>query len=77
MDNLWKFGAFKTAELIRKKEITSEEAVSSSIERIKSKNPKLNAVVDDLSLDALNESKSMDIMANKGEIKGPLHGVCR
>lgn len=75
MDNLWKFGAFKTAELIRKKEITSEEAVSSSIERIKSKNPKLNAVVDDLSEEAIKEAKSMDEIANKGEIKGPLHGV--
>ena len=35
MNNLWKFGAFKTAELIRKKEIKSEEAVSSNIERMK------------------------------------------
>ena len=75
MDNLWKFGAFKTAELIRKKEITSEEAVSSSIERIKSKNPKLNAVVDDLSEEAIKEAKSMDEISNKGEIRGPLHGV--
>ncbi len=72
---LWKLGAFKTASLIKKREISAVEAVSSSIERVKSKNQKLNAVVDDLSEEALNEAKQLDEIAQKGELKGPLHGV--
>ena len=72
---LWKLGAFETANLIKKREISAVEAVSSSIERVKSKNQKLNAVVDDLSEEALNEAKQLDEIARKGELKGPLHGV--
>jgi amidase len=74
-NELWKLSASKIASLIKNREISAVEAVSSSIERVQSKNEKINAIVDNLSKEALVEAEQLDALALKGEMKGPLHGV--
>jgi amidase len=72
---LWQLSACDLAEAIAKKQISSVAAVTAAVERMRATNPKLNAVVDDLSEAALAEAAERDrIMAASGPI-GPLHGV--
>lgn len=72
---LWQLSACELSQAIAGKQITASEAVSASVERLRSTNPKLNAVVDDLTEDALAQAREYDrILAQSGPI-GPLHGV--
>ncbi|WP_085991470.1 amidase [Oceanobacillus senegalensis] len=65
--------ATMTAEAIKKGNITSTEVVQSYIERIKSINPSINALVENRFKEALLESNEVD--KNLGEKNGPLVGV--
>ncbi len=72
---LWQLSAADLAEKIARKDISSREAVQSSVERMLDKNPSVNAVVNDLSDTALQQAAQLDdIMATSGPV-GPLHGV--
>jgi len=69
---LWQRSATELVALTRTGELSAEEAVRASIERMHAVNPLLNAVVTDLSQDALARARALK--AQKGP-KGPLHGL--
>ncbi len=72
---LWQLSACDLAEAIADRRISAGEAVSACVERMRARNPQLNAIVDDLSDEALSEAEEHDrILARSGPI-GPLHGV--
>jgi amidase len=72
---LWQWSACDLAAAIAEKKISSSDAVASVVERMHESNGHINAVVDDLSEQALKEAAAHDeIMAKSGPI-GPLHGV--
>jgi amidase len=72
---LWQLSACEQAEMIASGRVSAREMVQAAVDRMHDCNPKLNAVVDDTSEDALQEAKALDeAMANAGPV-GPLHGV--
>ncbi|HIF12369.1 MAG TPA: amidase [Dehalococcoidia bacterium] len=75
MDDLLRASVTEIAEMIRAKTVSSVEAATAHIDRIKMVNPILNAVVQ-LSEDrALAEAAERDAELARGDIRGPLHGV--
>ena len=74
-NDYWKLSAHESAKLIRDGSISAEDLVASCIERTKETNNKINAIVDDLSVPALERARELDKHAKKGAFKGPLHGV--
>ena len=71
---VWQWTALQTAAAIRSGTISSVEVVEAHIARMRDVNPKLNAVVVDLSEDALKAAKAADNRTRKTET-GALHGV--
>ena len=63
------------AAAIREKQISSHELVRSCLERIDEVNPRLNAVVQVCSEQALKDARDADRALARGEVGGPLHGV--
>jgi len=74
-DPIWQWSASKTAKAIRQREVSSVEVVSAHIERMQMVNPALNAVVVDLSAEALAAAETADKAVARGDDLGPLHGV--
>src|SRR3954451_21587552 len=73
---IWQWSALETAAAIRSGAISSVEVTNVHIERMHAVNPKLNAVVVDLSEEALKSAKAADKASAKGtEELGLLHGV--
>jgi amidase len=72
---LWQMSACDLAANIAAGEITCEEAVTATVERMRTVNPKLNAVVDDMGDDAIAEARRHDELLTKSGPLGPLHGV--
>jgi len=72
---VWQWSALQTATAIRSGAISSTEVVEAHIARMRDVNPKLNAVVVDLSEEALRGSKAADNARAKQRELGPLHGV--
>ena len=72
---LWRLSATETAQRTRAGEITAEAAVAASIGRMNAVNPALNAVVEDLSQEALERARALDKARAAGAEPGPLHGV--
>jgi len=72
---IWQWSALETAAAIRSGAISSVEVVDVHIERMRAVNPKLNAVVVDLSDEALKAAKAADKASAKGTELGLLHGV--
>jgi amidase len=75
MNELLSISASKMAELIVKKEISSEELVRTHLKRIEEINPQINAVVNIRADGALDEARSRDADLAHGKIRGALHGV--
>jgi len=72
---LWQWSASDLAEAIAAGQVTSAAAIGSAVERMAATNGRINAVVDDLSEQALAQAEAHDkILAESGPI-GPLHGV--
>jgi amidase len=82
---IWQWSACDLAGAIRDREVTSVAAVTSVVERVRAENPRLNAIVDDLTEQALEQAASHDrtleqaashdrTLETDGPI-GPLHGV--
>jgi amidase len=63
------------ATAIREKQISSHELVRACLERIDEVNPRLNAVVQVCSEQALKDARDADQALARGEEIGPLHGV--
>ena len=72
---LWQWSACDLAAGIRNGEFSCREAVTSVIERMRANNPDLNAVVIDLSEQALAQADKADEIFQSGVQLGPLHGV--
>src|SRR5579871_2770053 len=72
-DALWQKNAVDLAAGIREKRFSCSEAMTSVVERIRALNPKLNAIVQDLTEPALAEAEAAD-RAFPGD-PGPLYGV--
>ena len=73
--SIWQWSALETAAAIRSGAISSVEVIDAHIERMRAVNPKLNAVVVDLSEEALKAAKAADKARAKGVELGLLHGV--
>ncbi len=75
MNRLIYASATSLAQAILNKEVSSEEVVDAHFQHIQRVNPKLNALVQLCSEEALTQAKEADDALAKGHIKGPLHGV--
>jgi amidase len=71
---VWQWSAVETAAAIRAGAISSVEVVEAHLARMRAVNPKLNAVVVDLSEEALKAAKAADKAGAKRN-PGLLHGV--
>jgi amidase len=72
---VWQWSALETAAAIRSGAISSVEVTEAHIARMRAVNPKLNAVVVDLSDEALKAAKTADQARAKERELGLLHGV--
>jgi amidase len=72
---LWQQGAVELAAGIRRKQFSCSEVMVSVVERIRALNPKLNAIVIDLTDQALAEAAAADRALQRGVEPGPLFGV--
>ncbi len=72
---IWQLSATELTTLTRNGDLSAEDAVASSISRMNAVNPDLNAVVEDLSQQALKRARALDHARAAGAPTGPLHGV--
>ncbi len=72
---MWQWSACTLAAAIGASEISCVAAVTAIVERVRASNGAVNAVVDDLSSDALRQAEAHDRSRAAGEATGPLHGV--
>jgi len=72
---LWQWDAVDLAAAIRSRKVSSHDATMAVIERMQAVNPKINAVVRDLSDEARVAAHAADDAVRRGERLGPLHGV--
>lgn len=71
----WQWSAVETAGAIRSGAISAVETVEAHLERMRAANPRLNAVVVDLSEEALTAAHAADKQRARGGELGLLHGV--
>ncbi len=72
---IWQWSAVETAAAIKAGRISSEEVVGAHIARLREANPAINAVVVDLSDQALNAARAADAAQARGDELPALHGV--
>src|ERR1700685_1417517 len=72
---LWQKSAVEVATGIREKRFSCSEAMASVVERIRALNPKLNAIVQDLTDQALAQAAAADRALPQLRDPGPLFGV--
>lgn len=72
---IWQLDATDLSRLTTTGAVSAEAAVQSSIDRMNAVNPALNAVVEDLSTEALERARTLDKARAGGMEPGPLHGV--
>ncbi|MFN3334835.1 MAG: amidase, partial [Caldilinea sp.] len=75
MQDLHFLSATHLARLIRLRQVSVEEVVTTHLARIDAVNPALNAVVQSNPEQALARARAADKAAARGEWWGPLHGV--
>jgi len=73
--DLWKLSATEAADLIAQGALTATEVTEANLARMAERNPKMNAVVDDLSDSARADAEALDASFAKSGPIGPLHGV--
>lgn len=73
--DIWRLSATELTALTRNGDLSAEETVQSSLDRMQEVNPALNAVVEDLGSEALERARALDNSRAQGEPTGPLHGV--
>ena len=72
---MWQWSAVETAAAIRDGNVTSEEVVHAHIDRMRTVNPTINAVVVDLSAQAIEKARAADQAKVEAGCQGKLHGV--
>ena len=75
MSELWKLGAADIAQKVKAGQIGAVEVIQQTLERLASVNPKINAVVEEMSEQAMDEAQKRDQALFRGEPLGILHGV--
>ena len=74
-DELWRWDTVRLADAIRKRAVSSKEAVAACLARLEAVNPQLNAVVETLAAEALTLAERADQALAKDDSTGPLHGI--
>jgi amidase len=69
------FSAVRQAALIRNREVSSKELIRAHLDQISAVNPAINAVVEVLADQALDQAAIADEALSQGREIGPLHGV--
>ncbi|HEV7384128.1 MAG TPA: amidase, partial [Phenylobacterium sp.] len=72
---IWQWSAVETAKAIKARQASAEEVVTAHIERLRTANPPINAVVVDLTAQALEAARAADRRQAEGAELGALHGV--
>ena len=72
---IWQWSAVATAEAIKAGRISAEEVTAAHVERLHTANPPLNAVVVDMTAQALEAARAADARQARGEPLDALHGV--
>ncbi len=75
MSDLAFLSATELADLIRTRELSSEELLRHYLDRIDRYNGEVNAIVVDIRAEALRQAREADDAITRGELWGPLHGV--
>ncbi len=75
MSEIWKLDATEVVQKVTTGEISAADATEQTLERLASANPKINAVVDEMSEQAMDEARKRDQALVRGEKPGILHGV--
>jgi amidase len=71
----WQWSAVDTAAAVRDGRVASEEIVQAHVDRMRAANPAINAIVVDLSSQALDAARAADRARAQGAVLGKLHGV--
>ncbi len=74
-DDIWRLSATELADRTRSGDLSATEAVEAALERMHAINPALNAVVEDLTDEALKRARALDTARAQRVPAGPLHGV--
>lgn len=74
-DKIWQLSAADTVARTTAGDLSAEAAVTAAIARMNDVNPGLNAVVEDLSTEALTRARQLDADRAAGKPLGALHGV--
>ena len=74
-NNLWRMSASEIVKATTAGEVRSIDVITSVVDRMQKVNPKLNAIVCDLSDEALKTAELLDRARNNGKECGSLHGV--
>ena len=72
---IWQWSAVETADAVKSRRASAEEVVTAHVERLRTANPPINAVVVDLTAQALETARAADRRQAEGGELGPLHGV--
>jgi amidase len=72
---LWKLSAVELSAGIRRRDYSCTDVVTNVIERIRARNPELNAITVDCSSDALADAERADDAVRRGDVLGELHGI--
>src|SRR5215218_8265707 len=75
MTDLWRWSASDLARAIRTRQVSSRDAVHACLTRIEQVNPRINAIVECRTEEALAGADAADAAVARGEELGPLHGV--
>ena len=75
MTELWRLGGYELSNLIRSKKVSTVEVVESHLTRLAEVNCKLNAVVQEMPDEAINDAKEIDSKIKSGKNPGVLCGI--
>jgi len=72
---IWQWSAVETARATTSGEISCEAVMDAHVARLRGANPALNAVVVDMTGQALEAARAADVARARGDALGALHGV--
>ncbi len=72
---LWQWSACDLVQAMAERRLSAREAVGVAVDRMRARNPCINAVVDDLGEAALRRAEELDRRLAESGPAGPLHGV--
>lgn len=72
---IWALSATELVKKTKNNDLSATEITFAYLEHIKTVNPELNAIVDDMSKEAIKRAENLDSNAKSGDPKGRLFGV--